>query len=104
MSPDLFKRILCKTILSYCHQIRQWLTNAEILQFIQHHAQLMCTIFQLQMDNDYWKHAINVALPVINWLSRMSKDITKRNFINWNYPRTEKNIKHRQKKQCRLNQ
>ncbi len=44
---------------------------------------LMCTIFPLEMEKDYWNHAITGLLSAVNWLSRISKDLTKRYSINW---------------------
>ncbi|CAF1444704.1 unnamed protein product [Rotaria sordida] len=78
--------------------IRQLLTNnTAILHFIRHRALLMCTLSELKIEEDYWKHGADVAMPTVRWLSQTSKDITKRNFINWDYPRTEHNIRHRQR-------
>jgi hypothetical protein len=48
------------------------------------------------MEKDYWKHVINGLLSAVNWLSQMSKDLTRRNSVNWDYPRTEHSIRHRQ--------
>ena len=96
--PDhLFKHLLCKTIPRYRHQISQYLTNPKLLSFIQQYAHLLCIIFQLEMENDYWKHAINGLLSAVNWLSRIPKNFTKRYSINWDYPRTEHNLRHRQR-------
>ncbi len=82
--PDhLFKHLLCKAIPRYRHQINQYLADPKLLSFIQQHAHLMCIIFQLEMEKDYWKHAMNGLLSAVNWLSRMSKDLTKRYSINW---------------------
>ncbi|CAF1486875.1 unnamed protein product [Rotaria sordida] len=68
-----------------------------MLHFIRHRALLMCTLSELKIEEDYWKHVADVAMPTVRWLSQTSKDITKRNFINWDYPRTEHNIRHRQR-------
>src|SRR5690242_11416638 len=85
-SPQLCKHLLCKAIPRYRYQINQYLTNPKLLSFIQQYAHLMCTIFQLQMENDYWKHAIYGLLSAVNWLLRMPKDLMKRYSINWEYP------------------
>ncbi len=92
-----FKHLLCKAIPRYRHQINQCLTDRKLLSFIQQYAHLMCTIFQFEMEKDYWKHVINELLFVVNWLLRMSEDLTKRYSINWDCPRTEHNIRHRQR-------
>ncbi|CAF3974765.1 unnamed protein product [Rotaria sordida] len=68
-----------------------------MLHFIRRRALLMCTLSELKIEEDYWKHVADEAMPTVRWLSQASKDITKRNSINWDYPRTEHNIRHRQK-------
>ncbi|CAF1469350.1 unnamed protein product [Rotaria sordida] len=68
-----------------------------MLHFIRHRALLMCTLSELKIEEDYWKHVADVAMPTVRWLSQTFKDIMKRNFINWDYPRTEHNIRHRQR-------
>ncbi|UJR06537.1 hypothetical protein I4U23_010820 [Adineta vaga] len=57
----------------------------------------MCMRFQLEMEKDYWQHVTDRLLFAVQWLSRMPKNLTKRCSINWDYPRTEHNIRHRQK-------
>jgi len=49
------------------------------------------------MEKDYWQHVTDGLLPAIKWLSRVPKNLTRRYSINWDYPRTERNIRHRQK-------
>ncbi|CAF1292873.1 unnamed protein product, partial [Rotaria sordida] len=68
-----------------------------MLHFIRRRALLMCTLSELKIEEDYWKHVADEAMPTVRWLSQASKDITKRNSINWDYPRTERNIRHRQR-------
>jgi hypothetical protein len=53
--------------------------------------------FQLEMEKDYWQHVIDGLVPAIQWLSKMPKNLTRRSSINWDYPRTEQNIRHRQR-------
>jgi len=61
--------------------------------------------FQLEMEKDYWKHVTDGLLTAIQWLSRMPKNLTRRYSINWDYPRTEQNIRHRQRSiENKLNQ
>ncbi|CAF4237685.1 unnamed protein product, partial [Rotaria sordida] len=98
MPNKIFIHRLSKSIPSQCAMIRQLLTNnTAMLHFIRHRALLMCTLSELKIEEDYWKHVADVAMPTVRWLSQTSKDITKRNFINWDYPRTEHNIRHRQR-------
>jgi len=49
------------------------------------------------MEKGYWKHVIDELLSAVNRLLRMPKNLTRRYSINWDYPRTEKNIRHRQR-------
>jgi hypothetical protein len=93
----LFKHLLCKAAPHHYHQINKYLGNRNLLIFVQHYAHLLCGIFQLEMEMDYWKYTINGLLRSINWLLRMPKDLTKRYSINWDHPRTEHNIRHRQR-------
>ncbi|CAF1455319.1 unnamed protein product [Rotaria sordida] len=98
MPNKIFIHRLSKSIPSQCAMIRQLLTNnTAMLHFIRHRALLMCTLSELKIEEDYWKHVADVAMPTVRWLSQTFKDIMKRNFINWDYPRTEHNIRHRQR-------
>lgn len=95
MFPNhLFKHLLCKSIPHYRQQINQYLGVPKPLSFIQQYAHLMCMIFRVGMEEDNWKYILNKLLSTIQWLLQMSKDLTKRYSINWNYTRIEKNIQH----------
>ena len=80
------------------HQkIEQWLTNFTMLEFIQQHAEFICTVFQLKIEQEYWSYIANLTtMPVMIWLSDISKDVTKQNSINWDHTKTKMNIKYRQ--------
>jgi hypothetical protein len=57
----------------------------------------MCTVFQLKIEQDYWNYIANwTSMPEMNWLSEISKDVTKQNSINWDHTKTKINIQHRQ--------
>ncbi|CAF1302974.1 unnamed protein product, partial [Rotaria sordida] len=76
----------------------RWLTDFTMLQFLQQRAELMCTVLQLKIEQDYWNNIANlITIPVVVWLSEAGKDITKQNSINWDHTKTKINIQHRQK-------
>ena len=97
LSGHVFKNLLSQAIPSYSHQIEQILGSTDMLRFIQLRAKLMCTCFQLKIEQDYWNYIANLNMPVVTWLSEVSKDVTQQNSINWDHTKTETNIKHRQK-------
>jgi hypothetical protein len=93
-----FKNSLCQANPCYRQQLEQYLSsNPKLLSFVQQYAHLMSMRFQIEMEKDYWKHVIDGLLPAVKWLSRMPKNLTGRYSINWDYPRTELNIRHRQR-------
>jgi hypothetical protein len=93
----LFKHLLSKNIPCYCNEIQQWLTNAKLLQFTRQCAELMCVVYQLKIERDYWTHVHNLGMPAMTWLSTVVKNVKQQNYINWDYPRTVENVLHRQK-------
>jgi len=97
LSGHVFKNLLSQAIPSYSHQIEQILGSTDMLRFIRLRAKLMCTCFQLKIEQDYWNYIANLNMPVVTWLSEVSKDVTQQNSINWDHTKTETNIKHRQK-------
>ncbi|CAF1383884.1 unnamed protein product [Rotaria sordida] len=96
LSSHEFKRLLCKTIPTDHYQIQQWLASTEILQFSQQLAIFICTSFQLKIEEDYWYYIGNLNMPVVAWLSEVSKDVTEKNFINWDHSKTKLNIQYQQ--------
>jgi len=98
LSPYQFKDLLIKVIpLDHHQNIEQWFTTFTMLQFIQQRAELMCTVFQLKIEQDYWNHRAKLTiLPIMIWLLEISKDVTQQNCINWDHTKTKINIKHRQ--------
>ena len=98
ISKYRFKNLLYQANLSnHQQQLRQCLSNPKLLSFVQKYAHLISMSIQLEMEKDYWKHVIEGLLSAITWLAQMPKNLTKRYSINWDYPRTEHNIRHRQK-------
>nr|ACD54663.1 unknown [Adineta vaga] len=93
-----FKDLLLNIIqASNRQQIQERITNFTALQIIQHRAQLMCKVSQLRIENDYWNYISNMAdIPIVIWLSEVSKDVTRQNFINWDHTKTKNNIQQRQ--------
>lgn len=49
------------------------------------------------MENDDWNALDEKLLCAMNWLREMSEDLTQRYLIDWNYPRTEKILRRRQR-------
>ncbi|CAF1541555.1 unnamed protein product [Rotaria sordida] len=96
LSSHEFKHLLCKTIQTDHYQIQQWLASTEILQFSQQLAIFICTSFQLKIEEDYSHYIGNLNMPVVAWLSEVSKDVTEKNFINWNHSKTKLNIQYQQ--------
>ncbi|CAF4124668.1 unnamed protein product [Adineta steineri] len=93
----LFKRLLSKSIPCYYYKIQQWLKNVKLLHFLRQRAELMRVMFQLKIEKDYWTHVLNLGMPAMIWLSAIVKNVKQQNDINWDYPRTVHNVKHRQK-------
>lgn len=98
LSPDKFKHMLTKVIPSYYqNQIEHLLTNLTILEVIQQRAQLMCTVFQLKIEQYYWNYVSNlISMPIVIWLSEVGKHFTKQNSINWDHTKTHLNVQRRQ--------
>ena len=97
ISKQQFKILLYQANPSYRQQLQQHVLNPKLLSYVQKYTHLMSMRFQLEMEKDYWKHVTDGLLPAIKWLSRVPKNLTRRYSINWDYPRTERNIRHRQK-------
>jgi hypothetical protein len=93
----LFKHMLSKNIPGDRKTIQQWLGNPKVLEFFQQAAEFMCVILQLKIEQDYWTHVLNLAMPAMAWLSTVVKDVKEKNCINWDYPRTVDNVFNRQK-------
>ena len=83
MSKKQFKNILLAWYSSDdVEQLEQYLSNGKLLSFTQKYAHLLCMKYQLEMEQDYWKHVIDELLPAIKWLSRMPKNVIKQYSIN----------------------
>jgi hypothetical protein len=97
MYPRLFIHLLSKAIPCHRRHIEQCLTSSDLLQFMQQRAQLLCTFFQLKIEQDYWNFVSDSIVPVVAWLSEAAtENIMKQNSINWDHTKTETNIKYRQ--------
>lgn len=88
----VFTHRLSNAIPTHRLKILRWLTNSELISFTHEFAVLKFHLMQLQIEKNYWEHINRFATPVIKWLSSMPKTITKQNYINWDYPRTTKNL------------
>ncbi|CAF3650230.1 unnamed protein product [Adineta steineri] len=97
LSPYQFKDVLIRIIsLRDRQNTEQWLVNFTLLKFIQQRAQLLCDVFQLKIEDDYWKYMNNLTnMPVVIWLLEISKDIIRQNSINWDHTKTKANIERR---------
>lgn len=90
--------LLASGLPIYGDQIYQFLTSTNVFYFFQQHATLLCTYFQLKIEEDYWNYQDNLSdMPLFNWLSQLSKDIILQNSINWDQTKTKTRIKDRQK-------
>ncbi|CAF4603305.1 unnamed protein product, partial [Rotaria socialis] len=96
LPAHVFIRQLSNAIPSDHQKIRHWLSNRALFNFIREHTILKFHLSQLQIEQDYWQHLIQMVTPAIQWLSEMPKNITKHNSINWDYPRSQRNLQHRQ--------
>ncbi|CAF4721944.1 unnamed protein product [Rotaria sp. Silwood1] len=96
LSHRKFKYLLSNVIPTYRQQIQQYLANTEMLQFVQQLTQLLCTFFQLKIEEAYWNYIADLNLPIMTWLSNISKDVTLQNSINWDHSKTKQNIQNRQ--------
>ncbi|CAF2924790.1 unnamed protein product [Rotaria sp. Silwood2] len=96
LSYRKFKHLLSNAIPIYRNRIQQCLASMEMLQFVQQLAVFMCTYFQLKIEEDYWNYIANLSMPAVTWLSKVSKDVTQQNSINWDHTKTKINIQYRQ--------
>jgi hypothetical protein len=68
-----------------------------VVNFFRQYARLLDKVTHYQLEQDYWHCVADTLLDTIVWLSKMPKNLTRRTSINWVYPRTEKNVRKRQK-------
>jgi IS1 family transposase len=97
LSSNQFKDLLIESIpLNDRPMIESSLNSFILLQFLQQRAELMCSVSQLEIEQNYWNFVINLlTTPIGVWLSGISKDTTKKNFINWDHTKTKMNIERR---------
>ncbi|CAF1460714.1 unnamed protein product [Adineta steineri] len=100
LSPFKFKHLLLKAISNeYRNELNQLLNNIATLQFIKKRAELLCMVFRLKIEQDYWNYIGTLNMPTITWLSlKTSKVIIKQNFINWDHTKTIAYIQRQQNK------
>ena len=99
LSPYQFKDVLTEMIpVNFRYHMKKGLKTFEMLQYIQHRAQLICAILQLKIEQCYWDYTADlITMPIVIWLSEAGKHVTKQNFINWDHTKTKENIQYRQK-------
>ena len=97
LSPYRLKDLLMKAISNeHQDQIERLLNSFPVLEFLRQRAEVVCTVVQLKIEQDYWNYVGNLNLPIVTWLSEVSTDVTKQNFINWDHTKTKTNVNHRQ--------
>ena len=92
-----FAHLVHATTSSNGRMVIHWLRNAKVVNFFRQYARLLDKVTHLQLEQDYWNSVAETLLDTIVWLSKMPKVLTRRTSINWEYPRTEKNVRKRQK-------
>jgi len=98
LSHHQFMDLLASSLPIYGYQIYQFLTSTNMFNFIQQHATLLCTYFQLKIEEDYWNYLANLSdMPLFNWLLQLSKDFMVQNSMSWDHTKTKTRIKDRQK-------
>ncbi|CAF2032807.1 unnamed protein product [Rotaria magnacalcarata] len=96
LSPDTFKQLILKNILTTCHdQIQQCLARITLLKCVRQLANLWCHFFQLKIEEDYWNYVGNLNRSIMDWLSEgVSKEIIQQNSIDWDRRKTKSNIQY----------
>lgn len=97
VSLPRFRDLILDLIASHDHQkIKHWLSDSMLIQFVHRQAALTCAVRQLQIEQSYWQHVVQLDMPTMKWTTEFSKALTKRNSIKWDHTKTKANIEHRQ--------
>jgi uncharacterized membrane protein len=91
-----FERLVHNATSSNRGTVMHWLRNVKVVNFFRQYARLFDKVTHLQLEQDYWNCVAETLLDTIVWLSNMPKVLTRQTSINWEYPRTEKNVRKRQ--------
>ena len=92
-----FARLVLNTTSSHSGMVIHWFRNIKVVHFFRQYARLFDKVIHVQLEQDYWNCVADALSNTIAWLSKMPKVLTRRTSINWEYPRTEKNIRKRQR-------
>ena len=105
MGRSLFQESLANAIPQYRHDILLWLANPQVFNFVKQLVHDAAALYHSGMELHCWNAMIAVAGSTLAQLSSESRDFTRKNYIHWGYPQTERNIRHRQQEiQKRMNQ
>ena len=92
-----FARLVLKTTSWNRRTVKHWFRNVQVVHFFRQYARLFDKVTHFQLEQDYWNCVAETLTNSIAWLSKMPKVLTRHTSINWEYPRTEKNIRKRQR-------
>ena len=92
-----FAHLVHDTTSSNGRMVIHWLRNPQVVNFFRQYARLLDKVTHLQLEQDYWNCVVQTLSDTIVWLSKMPKALSRQTSINWEYPRTEKNVRKRQK-------
>lgn len=105
MGRSLFQESLANAIPQYQQDIRLWLANPKVFNFVKQLVHNATVVYHSEMELHYWNAMITAAGSTLALLSSESRDFTRKNYVHWDYPQTERNIRHRQQGiQNRMNQ
>ena len=105
MVRSLFQESLANAIPHHRHDILLWLKNPKIFNFVKQLVHDAAVIHQSEMELNYWNAVLDAAGSTFALLLSESRGLTRKNYIHWDYPQTEQNIRHRQQLiQNRMNQ
>ena len=97
VSSYQFAHLVLNTTSSNRAMVIHWFRNVKVVHFFRQYARLFDKVTHAQLEQDYWNRVDETLSNSIAWLSKMPKALTRHTSINWEYPRTEKNIRKRQR-------
>lgn len=77
-------------------KIEHWLSDSTLLQFVHQQAALTCVVMQLHIEQSYWQYIAQLDMPAMQWITGISKALSKQNSLNWDHTKTKANIAYRQ--------
>jgi hypothetical protein len=97
VSANRFARLVIDTTPSNRRMVEHWFRNVKVVHFFRKYARLLDQVTHLKLEQEYWNCVVEMLTDTVIWLSQMPKVLTRKTSINWEYPRTDKNVKKRQK-------